>query len=1163
MRSSTESSGADPGADTCLTRSGAARSAPGCHTHLVNDRRTPETIGPYRILRRLGHGGMAQVYIAEDQVTGEEHALKIMIHGTAHADRFNQEYEALTRLNHPGIVRVYHYGLHNEAPWFSMEHIAGEPLQTWISRFGKPGAPARNTEVLRACAFLSSAIGYVHDRGLIHRDLKGGNVLVLPDGRVKLLDFGTAHIRDSTRNLTRPGEFVGTLSYASPEQFRGDEVDHRADIYSIGVLMYRLVTGSRPFVAEDPASLARMIVKGNPTPPDQLVPDLPQGLSPLILRLLARKPKGRPDSAREVADELEKLIGQPLGLPGWGASIRRDRLAGREPVLRKLRHHLRVAQRPLLLLGQPGSDRDQVSASLVADSTEEGLQAITGTFERDRSVCAVLDTVFKASRQANPTTDQRVVQAISAVRLLRDRGPEIALRNREGLYAAAASVLVGIVRSGGKAIVALTDVHLADVSALKLISHLHSVTSKGDLPIRWLFVGEIQGGSRLEHMVRYLPTSDRYTLPPLNITEVALRVGAMLDRRPPPTALARLLRDASGGQPYWVEALVHRLVHEGAIRLVGTDGNRLEWEFEGELDMPPIAVEQLRSILLGLPAVHRRILFAIAVAGPPCPLGLVEAAMGWSTQELLPPLKQLAHDGWIRVDQSVVHLTQPLFERLLNEHLRPARRSLMHHLLQRGVLAAPARRAHVRLLLDLGMPHEAIDKAIEGARRCLSEIDAIEAIEFLSPIAELSAETPGVDPDKLAKALILYAECLLIMRPVDPALARGLMALRRLADAPHLQFHYVFIRAQLQRTLGHFVNHQTQLTEAFKIAGSLQDPALQSKVACFEADSYQMQGRLKDAVRKTEQAITLAEQADPHTLAWAKARRSSVMVAQGEYLGARFLVEAAITSFDKLGDRRGTWAALPTLTTTLRLRGRYSEALKLLSEHLTVARRRQEPTHTIRLLLATAEIEADLYRLGSAQEHLDEIDNLLRKGEQLDIRLSAAVVQGRLFIASGLVALAEMTLRDVYQRARAAGLTPTAELARALAAECKVETGDIRGARDQYASAMMGLIGAGDCTALIQGSLSRLRALAPHDPPEMLVKPVARFLDSQDVIVLSIEHGLAEARFAQSHRRTVESRAYARQTSETLQALSHHLDETDKAALRLHPWSRQIRVILQ
>ncbi|TVQ89207.1 MAG: hypothetical protein EA397_15650 [Deltaproteobacteria bacterium] len=1129
----------------------------------MNDRRPPETIGPYRILRRLGHGGMAEVYIAEDEVTGEEHALKLMIQGTAHADRFNQEYEALTRLNHPGIVRVYQYGIHETAPWFSMEHIAGEPLQVWISRFGRPGSPARNAEIMRACAFLFNAVGYVHDRGLIHRDLKGGNVLILPDGRVKLLDFGTAHIRDSIRNLTRPGEFVGTLAYASPEQFRGDEVDHRADIYAVGVLMYRMVTGARPFDAEDPATLARMIVKGNPTPPQDLIEGLPPGLNDLILRLLARKPKGRPDSASQVADELERLIGEPLGLPGWGASIRRDRLAGREPVLRKLRHFLRAAKKPLLLLGQPGSDRSQVAQSLLSDAMAEGLQGIQGSFEHDQTIQPVLTALLKAAERLEGIDDPRVVQAISAVRILHRRGPEIALRNRSGLHAAASSVLVGILRVGGPTMLALVDVHRADVAALQLLRHLHAVASKGKVRSRWLFVGELQGGSTLQKMVHHLPPSQRVTLPPLDITEVALRVGAMLDRRPPPTSLARTLYEASGGQPHWVEELVYKLVEDGAIRIVGSDGNRLEWELHGELQVPRSATTRLHEILLGLPQIHQRILFAVAAAGPPCNLNMIEAALGWSTAELIVPLKQLARDGWIRVDQSVVHLTQPLFERILNDDLHPARRYVLNLAMRDAVLTAPARRTHVRLLLDLNRPNQAIDKAIEGANHRLDDLDAVEALEFLAPIASLSSETEGLDLDRLARALVLYAKCLLMVRPIDPALARTLLALKKMSEDPAVRFQQIFIRARLQRTLGHLVNHQRQLEDAAKVANELGDPRLKSMVLCFQADSLRIQGQIRDASRCAQQGLTIAEEAGELPKAWAKARQASVMLSQGMFLGAKALAEEALETFERHEDRRGTWAALPTLTAVLKLRCRYSDALRLLYKHLTIARRHQEPSHTVRLLLATAEVEADLYRLGRAQEHLDEIETLIRKGEQLDLRLNATVVRGRLLIASGLVQPARMLLEDAHARSRAAGLTPTSELARALSAECLAHLGEIRPARDLYASAILGLLGSGDTAALVEGTLSRLRALATHDSPEMLTKPVQGHLNREELEVLVIEHRLAEARYARTFRRTVEARAYANQTRDLIDAVSDNLDETDQAALRLHPWYRQIRTILQ
>src|SRR5687767_13402301 len=161
---------------------------------------------------------MAEVYEVVDQRSGEHLALKVLIQTGGAQARFNREYEAMIRLNHPNIVRVYAYGLLGKNPWLSMELVEGTPIQAYAKKWGKPGTAGRLEEVARATHDLALALDHIHHRGLVHRDLKSANVLVLPDGRVKLIDFGTARVSDPVEDITREGEFIGTFAYASPEQ---------------------------------------------------------------------------------------------------------------------------------------------------------------------------------------------------------------------------------------------------------------------------------------------------------------------------------------------------------------------------------------------------------------------------------------------------------------------------------------------------------------------------------------------------------------------------------------------------------------------------------------------------------------------------------------------------------------------------------------------------------------------------------------------------------------------------------------------------------------------------------------------------------------------------------------------------------------------------------
>jgi tetratricopeptide (TPR) repeat protein len=1107
---------------------------------------------------------MAEVYVAEDPTSGEEHALKIMAKGSPHADRFNQEYEALTRLNHPAIVRVYQYGVHQACPWFSMELIAGEPLQVWIKRVGKPGSEARTKEVMRSGAFVADAMGYIHERGLIHRDLKGNNVLMLPDGRVKLLDFGTAHIRDGLRQLTKPGEFIGTLAYASPEQFRGKLVDHRADLYALGVLLYRMITGHRPFSADDPAALARQIARSPPKNPSELVEGVPSGLDALIMQLLEKRPEDRPKSAALVAERLEELIGEPLGLPGWGAMARSDRMSGREDVVFNLRAMVSSPHAQVLVLGPLGSDRERVVDTVVGDARrDEEFALVARIAAPDQASPAVLDALLAAAGEVGVFEDKRVSAAVRALKLLRQRGRDASPRAREGLHQAATSVLIGIARARSPILFAIHDVHVADPLSLDLIAALAATSKRAEQPIRFLLSAEQADSATTRAIGQRLPDLTRVALAPLTVAQVALKVGAMLDRRPPPTALARAIHLASGGQPLWVEQVLARMVDQGAIRLIGEDGNRIEWEVTDDLPVPDGAADAVVRQILAQPELHRRVLQAVALCGPPAPIRLVARSLGWSSAEVLPILRDLAQAGWIHADGSEIHVTQPMFRRMALELVPVERHLVFQAEIADSVLDGPARAEHVDALLRTGRYDAAVQRALEAAATHMDGLETVDALAVLDRITGLAEEPSVLDPDLLARALLLHANCLLMVRPVDPGLPRSLSAAAALAGDGDTAVGVALARARLQRTLGHLVNHQKQLVAAQAEADQRGSPRMRGVVACFLAEAYRLSGRVRDAERQVERALAEAQTTGSQSLAFAHVAEAGLRVAQGRFTEAEPLIQSAIETFDREHNPRALWSALPTRVAILRLQGRYTQALDALYEQLPKARRCQEPSPTVRLLLAAAECEADLYRLGRAQEHIDEIETLIRKGEMLDVRLAASVVRGRILLASGHFRPAIVALEDTHERARSAGLPGISEVARALLAETLQAEDDSRQAKDMFASALLGLLGAGDAVSLIEGTLARLRAQGPVEPSSKILKPIADIHERHPLLVVEIERLLADARHHAKWKRKAESREAALDAQAALDRMAEALSDTDRAAIRLHPWSRHVRALLK
>ena len=224
--------------------------------------------GRYQIQRKLGAGGMADVYLAEDQELGRRVAIKILNGRHANDDqfieRFRREAKNAAALNHPNIVSIYDRGEAEDTYYIAMEYLDGKTLKELI--IGRGAAPI-NVAVEYARQILS-ALRFAHRHGIVHRDIKPHNVLVDGEGRVKVTDFGIA--RAGTSQMTEAGSIVGTAQYLSPEQARGGEVDPRSDLYSLGVVLYELLTGKTPFDGETPVEIAMKHLSTAPKPPSKL-----------------------------------------------------------------------------------------------------------------------------------------------------------------------------------------------------------------------------------------------------------------------------------------------------------------------------------------------------------------------------------------------------------------------------------------------------------------------------------------------------------------------------------------------------------------------------------------------------------------------------------------------------------------------------------------------------------------------------------------------------------------------------------------------------------------------------------------------------------------------------------------------------------------------------
>lgn len=265
----------------------------------------------YRVTERIGSGGMAEVYKAQDEVLGRTVAVKVL-HARYAAEpnfvaRFRQEAQAAANLQHPNIVNIYDWGREGETYYIVMEFVKGTDLKTIIEQQG-PIDPMKAAEIaVQVCSALAEAHGY----DVIHRDIKPHNIVITPDGTVKVMDFGIARAGNST--MTQTGSVLGTAQYISPEQAQGRPLGPASDLYSLGITLYELVTGRLPFDADTPVAVALKQVNEQPVPVRQVKPSVPASLEAVIMRTLSKDPSERYISAKEMRADLKRVLsGEPL-----------------------------------------------------------------------------------------------------------------------------------------------------------------------------------------------------------------------------------------------------------------------------------------------------------------------------------------------------------------------------------------------------------------------------------------------------------------------------------------------------------------------------------------------------------------------------------------------------------------------------------------------------------------------------------------------------------------------------------------------------------------------------------------------------------------------------------------------------------------------------------
>ncbi len=362
----------------------------------------PEKIGRYQILERVGKGGMGVLYRGIDPVLDREVAIKLMLMDFSEdteqmRPRFYREAQAAAKLQHSNIVTIFEFAEDHNTPYIVMEFLRGSSL---AQRMTSP-LPLTLDDKLNIVAQLCGALHYAHGQGVVHRDIKPANIFIMPDGTVKLLDFGVAKLTSST--LTRQGDVLGSASYMSPEQVGGSEtVDGRSDIFSVGVVLYELLAGRKPFVGEGPTATIVKILREDAPSLNQAAPGLPPQLVAAVDKALAKNPEQRFQTAGDLSRELQ-WIRRSIDLATPGAPGLEETRFASPTQMYELQKQLDLPPAPIAEPSAPPAAKNKWLIPVAIGAVAAiGLAAVFGVTMMKRNAPAPVEAAAPAAVTAKP-----------------------------------------------------------------------------------------------------------------------------------------------------------------------------------------------------------------------------------------------------------------------------------------------------------------------------------------------------------------------------------------------------------------------------------------------------------------------------------------------------------------------------------------------------------------------------------------------------------------------------------------------------------------------------------------------------------------------------------------------------------------------------------------
>jgi len=903
----------------------------------------------YRVEAVVGKGAMGTVYRANDYIEHRPVALKTLHFFDQPTDnaisRFNREFRVLTQLDHPGVVRAYGHGRYQNVPYLVMELLQGQTLKEFLAN-----QPLSQDRLIELTQQICAALSHLHSQSIVHRDLKPGNIMILSyaDGaqetlQVKLMDFGLVRVTDLSSQLTQEGMTLGTVAYIAPEQAQGFSVDFRADLYSLGAILYEMATGRPPFVNDNPVTILMHQITASPLPPRHFRPDLDEGLNQLILQLLAKDPGQRPPNAAAVAAHLTHLndgSAPTLASPAQRADlIPRLPLIGRQAALDQLTEYwiqARTGQGQVVLLsGVAGSGKTRLITEIGQQVQTYGAKFVHGNCREQAALPyqpfvdlldKMIDKMPPAEREMIPPDLLRLIPRFASS--LSDSTVSDPAEARLRLFGA----FWGILHQHSQecpAMFVIEDVQWADPSTLDLLGYLAERVDQ--VPVLFCLTyrpEEIDHNPALKRLLGSLERQQNLcsiSLEALTLPQVAQLLQAALGQEKISDWVIDHFYQATDGNPLFIEETLKALAAEGHVsRWMDMDTSQWTTMQSMTLQLPKSVLSLAERRLQILSTEDRTLLTAAAILGPEFSFTLLQEVTHSDEDTLLDTIDrlliaQLINELPLKEGEDRYRFTQESLRQALLNTASQRRLRVMHRRAGEaiGKLYDTSRPQYWPALAyhyaQSGHPEKALKYftlAGDAAARVYASAEAIaHYTDALSLIKATSTADPLGDTEQLLHLYTrrgrhlelsgLYHEALENYQDMEA------LALER-QDQP-LQLAALTARATLRTTLSPVYDvqeGQAILDQAITLARALGDCPTEAKILWSSMHLYMNTGQHQKARTYGEESIAIARELNlREQLAFSLNDISGLYLIEGQVDQAKSVSQEARTLWRELNNK--------------------------------------------------------------------------------------------------------------------------------------------------------------------------------------------------------------------------------------------------------------------